>query len=74
MPNSSQGLPTSRSVRATQARAPPDEKKIGMRPGGRREIVVPAELAFGPEGDEASGVPAGVDLILVVDLIAVVTG
>jgi peptidylprolyl isomerase len=43
----------------------------GMRVGGRRTIVVPPEDAFGPDGNPQLGLPAGTDLIIVVDLLGV---
>ena len=43
----------------------------GMKVGGRRQVVIPGELAFGAEGDESLGIPAGVDLIMVFDLLSV---
>jgi peptidylprolyl isomerase len=43
---------------------------IGMKVGGRRLIVVPPADAFGDTGNSAIGLDAGVDLILVVDLVA----
>lgn len=45
---------------------------LDMRLGGRRVVTLPPALAFGEEGNPALGLPAGVDLILVLDLIAVV--
>lgn len=43
----------------------------GMKPGGRREIVVPFELAFGEEGNAELGLPEKTDLVVIVDLFAV---
>jgi peptidylprolyl isomerase len=43
----------------------------GMKVGGRRAIVIPPEDAFGPEGNPQLGLPAGTDMILVVDLLGV---
>ena len=48
-----------------------EEGITGMQVGGRREVVIPGELAFGEDGDESLGIPAGVDLIMVFDLLAV---
>jgi peptidylprolyl isomerase len=48
-----------------------DTGVTGMKVGGRREVVIPAELAFGAEGNEELGLPAGADLIMVFDLLAV---
>ncbi len=41
----------------------------GMKLGGRRQIILPPEDAFGAEGSSSMGLPAGADLILVVDLV-----
>jgi peptidylprolyl isomerase len=42
----------------------------GMKVGGRRLLVIPPALAFGESGNDAIGLPAGADLILVIDLVA----
>jgi FKBP-type peptidyl-prolyl cis-trans isomerase len=41
----------------------------GMKVGGRRAIVIPPDKGFGPEGDPTIGLPAGADIIMVVDLL-----
>jgi peptidylprolyl isomerase len=43
----------------------------GMKVGGRRAIIVPPDDAFGPEGNPQLGLPAGADMIIVVDLLGV---
>jgi FKBP-type peptidyl-prolyl cis-trans isomerase len=43
----------------------------GMKVGGRRAIVVPPDDAFGPDGEPQLGLPAGTDLVIVVDLLGV---
>ena len=43
----------------------------GMKVGGRRAIIVPPEDAFGAEGNPPLGLPAGTDMIIVVDLLGV---
>ena len=43
----------------------------GMKVGGRRAIVIPPADAFGPDGNPQLGLPAGSDLIIVVDLLGV---
>jgi FKBP-type peptidyl-prolyl cis-trans isomerase len=43
----------------------------GMKVGGRRAIIVPPEDAFGPDGNPQLGLPAGTDMVLVVDLLGV---
>ncbi|NND75725.1 MAG: hypothetical protein HKN44_12030 [Ilumatobacter sp.] len=41
----------------------------GMHIGGRRAITAPPELGFGPDGNPQIGLPADVDIVLVVDLL-----
>lgn len=43
---------------------------VGMKVGGRRQMAIPAVDAFGSVGNEGLGIPADVDLVLVIDLIA----
>ena len=43
----------------------------GMHVGGRRQSQVPFVLMFDGQGSEGFGLPAGVDLVVVVDLVAV---
>jgi peptidylprolyl isomerase len=45
------------------------EGLIGMKVGGRRQLNIPFLEAFGETGNEQMGLPAGVDLIVVVDLL-----
>ena len=47
------------------------EGLLGMQPGGRRVITMPPADAFGDGGNEQLGLPAGSDLILVVDLVSI---
>lgn len=42
-----------------------------MKVGGRREITVPYELAFGDKGNSDLGLPEKTDLVVIVDLFAV---
>jgi FKBP-type peptidyl-prolyl cis-trans isomerase len=42
----------------------------GMKVGGRRQLQIPYEEAFGAEGNPDFGLPGATDMILVVDLIA----
>jgi FKBP-type peptidyl-prolyl cis-trans isomerase len=41
----------------------------GMAVGGRRAIVIPPDDAFGPDGNPQMGLPAGTDMIVVIDLL-----
>jgi FKBP-type peptidyl-prolyl cis-trans isomerase len=43
----------------------------GMQVGGRRAIIIPPDDAFGPEGNPGLGLPAGADMIVVVDLLGI---
>jgi peptidylprolyl isomerase len=45
------------------------EGLIGMKVGGRRQMTIPFLEAFGEAGNDQMGLPAGVDLIIVVDLL-----
>jgi peptidylprolyl isomerase len=47
------------------------EGLTGMKVGGRRMITIPYEESFGTEGNDQLGLPAEVDLVVVVDLLAV---
>lgn len=44
----------------------------GMKVGGRRQVVIPYADAFGEGGQEELGLPAKTDLVMVLDLIAVI--
>jgi peptidylprolyl isomerase len=44
---------------------------VGMKAGGRRTLVIPAELAYGANPPPGSGIPANADLVFVVDLVSV---
>ena len=47
------------------------EGLVGTKVGGRRQISVPGASAFGGKGDSGLGLPAGTDVVLVADLLAV---
>lgn len=41
----------------------------GMNVGGRRAITIPPDDGFGPEGNPQGGLPAGTDMIFVIELL-----
>jgi peptidylprolyl isomerase len=43
----------------------------GARVGGTRVLVLPPDLAFGTDGDPTMGLPAGVDLVIVAEIVGV---
>lgn len=43
----------------------------GGRVGGTRVLTLPPDLAFGPDGEPSLGLPAGVDLIVVAEIVGV---
>ncbi len=44
---------------------------VGMRVGGRRELIIPSALGYGKTGSPAGGIPPNTPLIFVVDLLHV---
>jgi peptidylprolyl isomerase len=46
-----------------------DQGLVGMKVGGRRELVIPANLAYGSASQP--GIPANSTLVFVVDLLSV---
>jgi peptidylprolyl isomerase len=46
-----------------------DQGVVGMRVGGRRELIIPAKLAYGPQGQ--GEIPPNAPLVFVVDLLSV---
>lgn len=50
-----------------------DEGIVGMKPGGRRELIIPSDLAYGASGQGAD-IPANAPLVFVVDLVGVTKG
>ena len=47
-----------------------DQGLVGMKVGGRRELVIPADLAYGTEGSPPN-IPPNAPLVFVVDLKAI---
>lgn len=46
-----------------------DEGVVGMKVGGRRELIIPPDLAYGPEG--TTGIEPNATLVFVIDLLDV---
>ena len=44
----------------------------GMKVGGRRELVIPGEMAYGAPGNPAAGIPPDDTLVFVVDVVDIV--
>jgi FKBP-type peptidyl-prolyl cis-trans isomerase FkpA len=44
---------------------------VGMKIGGRREIVIPAQMGYGSDSPQGSGIPPNSVLVFVVDLVSV---
>jgi peptidylprolyl isomerase len=49
-----------------------DEGLVGVKVGGRRELVIPPSLAYGPS--DYNGIPGGSTLVFVIDLLGVSAG
>jgi peptidylprolyl isomerase len=47
-----------------------DQGVVGMKVGGRRELIIPAELAYGAQGSPPT-IPPNAPLVFVVDLLSV---
>jgi FKBP-type peptidyl-prolyl cis-trans isomerase len=47
-----------------------DQGLIGMKAGGRRELIIPADLGYGAQGSPPS-IPADAALIFVVDMLSI---
>jgi peptidylprolyl isomerase len=45
-----------------------DQGLVGMKAGGRRQITIPGDLAYGPGGQPAAGIGPDDTLVFVVDL------
>ena len=46
------------------------EGLVGMQPGGRRLLIIPGDLAYGPQPPPGSGIKPNETLVFVVDLIS----
>ncbi len=63
------GSPFSFTVGAGMSIPGFDQGVVGMKPGGRRELIIPPVYGYGDEAQD--GIPANSTLIFVVDLVSV---
>jgi peptidylprolyl isomerase len=47
-----------------------DQGLVGIKPGGRRELIIPAKLAYGAQG-QPPAIPGGAALVFIVDALKV---
>jgi FKBP-type peptidyl-prolyl cis-trans isomerase len=47
-----------------------DKGLIGIKPGGRRELIIPPNLAYGPQGQPPT-IPGNATLVFIVDALSV---
>ena len=47
-----------------------DQGLVGMKAGGRRELIIPPDLGYGPQGQPPT-IPANATLVFVVDMISI---
>jgi peptidylprolyl isomerase len=47
-----------------------DQGLVGIKPGGRRQLTIPAKLAYGPQGQPPS-IPPNSTLVFIVDALKV---
>jgi peptidylprolyl isomerase len=48
-----------------------DQGLVGMKAGGRRQLTIPSDLAYGPDGTPDGSIPPDAALIFVVDLVKI---
>ncbi len=64
------GEPFSFTLGAGQVISGWDQGIVGMRQGGRRQLVIPADLGYGERG-AGTDIPPGATLVFVVDVVGV---
>ena len=47
-----------------------DQGLVGMKAGGRRELIIPPDLGYGPQGSPPS-IPANATLVFIVDMLSI---
>ena len=47
-----------------------DQGLVGMKAGGRRELIIPPDLGYGPQGSPPT-IPANATLVFIVDMISI---
>ena len=68
------GRPFSFRLGARQVIQGWDEGIAGMQVGGERQLVVPPELAYGPQGAGNGAIPPNATLIFEVELLSIIDG
>lgn len=64
------GAPFETAIGAGKVIAGWDEGIVGMRVGGRRELIIPPDKGYGDMGSPPT-IPGGATLVFVVDLVAI---
>lgn len=47
-----------------------DQGLVGMKAGGRRELIIPPDLGYGPQGSPPT-IPANATLVFIVDMVSI---
>jgi FKBP-type peptidyl-prolyl cis-trans isomerase len=66
------GVPLSFQLGASQVIKGFDQGVTGMKVGGRRLVVIPSDLAYGPQGSSNGVIPPNTPLQFQIDLLSIV--